>query len=71
MHDLDISEVRQVMKILRRLSPGHPARKACDEGRSLIDIAHCVDGMQPDVLRPLLELNLANKKRLRKDLRLH
>lgn len=64
MQDFDISEVRKVRKILRHLSPVHPARRACDEGRSLIDIAHCVEGMQPDVLRPLLELNLAHCKRL-------
>jgi hypothetical protein len=63
MNELNEAETRKIRSILSALSPGHPARKACSEGRSLIDIAHCI-GMQPDVLRELLELNVAHRRRL-------
>lgn len=64
MAELDQSEARQVGAILSRLPPAHPARRAFREGRSLVDIAHRVEGMQPDVLKPLLELHLAQRRRL-------
>lgn len=67
MQELDSAEVRKIRQILRPLSPAHPARRACDEGRSLIEIAHCVEGMRPEVLRPLLELNATRCKRRRAD----
>jgi hypothetical protein len=65
-HDagLDDFEVQKVKRILRPLPAGHPARRALSEGRSIVEIAHCVQGMRPDVLRPLLDLNVQHRRRL-------
>jgi hypothetical protein len=64
MSELNESEARQVKEILKALPHGHPAHTAYREGRSLIDIEHCVTGMQPEVLGALLQLNVARRRRL-------
>lgn len=64
MAELDELEVLKVKRILRSLPAGHPARLALNEGRSIVEIAHCVEGMRPDVLKPLLDLNVLHRRRL-------
>ena len=56
MQELDAVEAKQVKTILAQLHPKHPARQACEQGKSLLDIARCVDAKQPGMLRALLDV---------------
>ena len=62
MQELDAVEAKQVRTILSQLHPKHPARQACEQGRSLLDIARCVDAKQPGMLRALLDINVQRRR---------
>ena len=65
MPELNEVERQKLESILHGLPRWHPAHRALDEGRSIVAIAHCIEGMRPDVLVPLLELNVHHQRRLR------
>ena len=58
-------ERQKVRALLSRFPRDYPARVAWQQGQSLVDIAHNVEGMQPETLRELLHLNMLSQRRLR------
>ena len=65
MDELTDSERQRVRAILSRFPADYPARVTWRDGGSLIDVAHSVEGMQPEALRELLHLNMLQQRRLR------